>query len=373
MFKKLPVPVPLAIALVVSFLFFLSSLGFYLIKKSSRSSTLVAPVSTQSAESGFSLGPVALPTVPPADAIFNILLLGHGDPSHPGGDLADSIIVVHLDTTRKVVGLVSVPRDTWVALPEKPDDPATARPHKINEAYLIGKKAGGEERGFEVIKQAVTLVTGLPVHHVISIDFSGLNQLISALGGIEVDVTRSFDDYFYPVRGLELETCGRSGEDIAALSATLSGFQLEKHFPCRYEHLSFRAGKTTMDGQTALKFVRSRHADTGGGDFARAERQQAVLVAIKNRLLSLGALKKVPSLYDQYSRLVKSDLSKEVVVEGAKLIIDPDAYEVKKVILSTDNVLVSGKSSSGQYILTPKAGANTWSEVQNLIQESLGI
>ncbi len=347
--------------LFLAFLFFLSSLGFYSYRHSPKSVLVNPPAEVQP-----TTGP--LPTIAPAESVFNVLLMGHGDPSHPGGDLADSLVVVRLDTRVKEVALVSVPRDTWVALPVADNQ---SENHKINEAFVVGKRAGDDEAGFQMIKQAVTKVTDLPIHYYVSIDFSGMNQAIDVLGGVEVNVPQAFDDYFYPVKGRELETCGRSPADITALSATLSGFELEKQFPCRYEHLHFDAGPVEMNGETVLKFVRSRHSDQSGGDFARAERQQAVLIGIKEQLISLDALKKAPAFFDQLVHLVKTDLDQEIVKKAAELITNPSEFQVNKIVLSTDNVFSDGKSATGQYILVPKAGADQWQEVHQFINQNL--
>lgn len=355
-YRKIIIPVFLAL------LFFISSIVFYFYT-SVKKNVLVKPVSDEAL-----VGGMVLPTVPPAERVFNVLLLGHGDPSHPGGDLADSLIVVHLDTQAKKAALVSIPRDTWVALPVAENK---AEYHKINEAYSVGKKAGGESGGFDLIKRVVTKVTDLPIHYFVSVDFSGLNQAISLLGGIEVVVPKTFDDYFYPVKGRELETCGKTPEEVAELSATLSDFELEKQFKCRYERLHFDAGKTKMDGETVLKFVRSRHSDQSGGDFARAERQQAVLLAIKDKLISLDALNKAPLLFDKLVHTVKTDIDQEVVKAVAGLIINLDEYQISRLVLSTDNVFAFSKNSAGQFILVPKVGVDQWAQIHQYLKDQI--
>jgi anionic cell wall polymer biosynthesis LytR-Cps2A-Psr (LCP) family protein len=277
--------------------------------------------------------------------------LGQGDPSHPGASLTDTLIVVRFDTENRRLGLISVPRDTWYAH------------RKINAAYLNG--------GFDQVKQAVTTVTNLPIHYVIAVEFSGLIQLVDQLGGLTVNSPHTFDDYFYPVKGRELETCGKTPEEITQLSATMSGFLLEKQFPCRYEHLSFKAGEQKMAGETVLKFVRSRHADQSGNDFARSARQQAVLLALKDKLLSLKTLDNLPSLFPQLAKLVKTDFDLVAAQALAKLIVNPSGYQITKLVLSDENAFNSAKSSNGQYLLVPKAGDNNWSAIHQLIQSSL--
>src|SRR5690606_8070895 len=137
---------------------------------------------------------------------------------------------------------------------------------KINRAYSDAeiKQEGG---GIILSRAVVEKVLDQPVDYVLRVDFSGFVQAVDMLGGIDVKVDRTFDDYEYPVSGKETDTCGFEGEEFEKRATDSS--QLEA-FPCRYEHLHFDAGVQSMDGETALRFVRSRHA-TGaeGSDFAR--------------------------------------------------------------------------------------------------------
>jgi anionic cell wall polymer biosynthesis LytR-Cps2A-Psr (LCP) family protein len=291
--------------------------------------------------------PFALDISPAPSGQFNLLLLGQGDPSHEGNNLTDSMMVLHLDTDNKTASLIFIPRDLWVG-------------YKINEAY--------SKDGLKLVEEAVSFVTGLPIQKAILIDFNGFAQAIDSLGGIEVLVAKAFDDYYFPIKGKELEICDKSPEEVAQLSATLSGFELEKQFPCRYEHLHFDAGKTQMDGATALKFARSRHSAQAGSDFARGERQQAILIGIKDKLLSLDALKNVDQLFKQMIKLVKTDLDLETTKATAALIIDPQEYGITQIIPSEENVLVASKSPGGQAILLPKAGENNWDSFRDFVK-----
>jgi len=353
-----------------------------------KASPLVNPQPTTSQESHFTLD-----ISPAPSGQFNILLLGQGDPSHEGSSLTDSMMVLHLDTNRKTTSLIFIPRDLWVGYnhfaktPDvSPDGEGKARfqasPQNVGkaveslsektpsfqdgEAYKINE--ANSKDGLKLAEDAVSFVTGLPIQNAILIDFNGFAQAIDSLGEIEVTVTKSFDDYYFPIRGKELEICDKSPEEVAQLSATLSGFELEKQFPCRYEHLHFDAGKTHMDGATALKFARSRHSAQAGSDFDRGQRQQAILIGIKDKLLSLDALKNVDKLFNQMIKLVKTDLDLEGAKAIAALIIDPQEYEITQIIPSEENVLVASKGPGGQFILLPKAGENNWDSFRDFIR-----
>jgi len=309
---------------------------------------------------------------------FNILLLGYGGEGHEGGSLSDVLMVVHVSPQEKKVVLISIPRDTWVELPVRSD---IKEFHKINYAHAIGSddtkyplkepQFKGSIGGGELAKYALEKVTGLPMHFFLSVDFNGFKRIVDDLGGIDVNVPVTFDDYYYPIKGAENLSCGKSEEEIAALSATMSGFILEKEFQCRYEHLRFEKGVVPMDGETALKFVRSRHSDEHGGDFARSERQYSLLKSLLGKAISLNALTKWPELFDQFARLVKTDLNKDVIKLVVGEGLDLSEYKVFTLQLSTENVFKETKSQDGQYILVPKAGSGNWDEMHNFIKLQL--
>jgi LCP family protein required for cell wall assembly len=323
--------------------------------------------------------PNASPTpTPDPQAPFNVLLLGYGGAGHDGGDLTDTMIVGHIEPHAKKVTLISIPRDLWVPIPT---DGESVIYSKINAAYAIGlddrkypKKLDmykGQAGGGALAKYAVSKVIGDDIRYFASIDFGGFERAIDALGGIDVQVPRTFDDNFYPIKGLEDETCGYSAEELAEIHKKYSGFQLEQQFTCRYEKLHFDKGMTHMDGITALKFVRSRHSDTDGGDFARSQRQQAVLTAVREKVLTLGIVNNFVPFITKLSDVLRTDVS---ISEGKSLLDilgDPRDYKISTIVLSTDNVLKDGYSSDRQYILLPKAGQDNYSEIQKYIQSQL--
>lgn len=314
---------------------------------------------------------------PDPRSYYNILLLGYGGAGHSGGGLSDALTVANIDFEKKKITLISVPRDLWVEIPVRSD---IKENHKINFAFAIGgddrayplkePKYVGEHGGGEMAKYVVSQVIGMPINYYIAVDFGGFERAIDALGGIEVDVPKTFNDYFYPVRGLENEPCGKTPEEIASLTNTLSGFELEKQFPCRYEQLRFEAGENTMGGTTALKFVRSRHSNEHGGDFARSERQKAVLFGVRDKLLSLGGVPKAPEFFDQLVSMVKTDLNKNIIRGLIENHADAEDYSVSTIYLTTENVFRETRSSDGQFILLPKEGED-WSEVQNFVAREL--
>lgn len=303
-----------------------------------------------------------------------VLLLGYGGAGHQGGFLTDVIILLNFDIANKKIAFIHIPRDLWVTVTAGSSSLQT----KINATLPLGTKSGnyptadvGKDavlRGASLTKQAVTNVTGIPIQYVVGIDFNNFIGAIDALRGIEVNVPAVFDDPWYPVKGRELELCDHTPEEVTELSSKLSGFALEKEFPCRYEHLHFDPGMTHMNGETALKYSRSRHSTS---DFARGERQIHVLVGVKDKLFSLKALDKVPEFFKTLGRAVKTDITQTTITDAAYFLKEIPNYKLLQFGLSTANVLQGGTSSSGASILMSKSGENDWSSVQNFIKSEL--
>jgi polyisoprenyl-teichoic acid--peptidoglycan teichoic acid transferase len=178
----------------------------------------------------------------------NILILGKGGKGHAGADLTDTMIFASLSLTNHSITLVSIPRDIWI-----PEIRA-----KINSVYHYGNVQLERGGGLNFAKQVASKVTGQPVDYALAIDFSGFQDIIDTIGGVDVSVDRSFTDTKYPIAGKENDMCGG---DIT--------------FACRYKTIHFDKGIIHMDGATALEFARSREGDNGENtDFARSVRQQ---------------------------------------------------------------------------------------------------
>ncbi len=319
----------------------------------------------------------ATPIIGKSESI-NFLLLGYGGAGHDGGNLSDVIMVVNINSSKKEATFISIPRDLWAEIPVRSD---LKQNFKINAAYAIGnddKRYGlkepqyrGDTGAGNLAKKVVSDVTGLQIKKYIAVDFENFKKIIDTLGGIEVDVPVTFNDNFYPIKGQENATCGFSLEKITELHQKYTGDSLNQQFTCRYEQLHFDKGIKKIDGESALKFVRSRHASEDGGDFARSRRQKAVLLGIKDKLISLYAVKKINELYDEFKGLVRTDLD----VTGAKTLAEvmgqPKDYKLKFIGLSTDNVLLATKSLDGQFILIPKGGENVWRGIQKYIYDEI--
>ncbi|OGM05849.1 hypothetical protein A2125_02550 [Candidatus Woesebacteria bacterium GWB1_43_5] len=276
----------------------------------------------------------------------NILILGKGGKGHEAPELTDTIIFASISHKGAGITLVSLPRDIWI-----PQLRA-----KLNSAYYWGdqKAFGG---GLILAKATVEEIVGEPVHYAAVVDFSGLKSVVDLLGSIEVDIENSFVDEKYPISGREGDLCDG-----------------DRELKCRYETVSFEKGLGTMDGDTALKFVRSRNAEGDeGDDMARISRQQKVLDAIEKKLfsrevyLSPGRIKGLIALFGE---VVETDISDEAGAILARRVLESKnsrgSYVLGEDLL--DNPPIS-KLYDNLYVFVPKAG--TWEKVREWIDSLL--
>ena len=309
---------------------------------------------------------------------FNFLFLGYGGAGHDGAYLTDTIMVARLDLKKKKVDLISIPRDTWVKVPTKSGADFYS---KINALYQIGlfpdkypdlaTRYRSSKKKTALVDDAVKKITGLKIDNFAAIDFTGFAKAVDILGGVDIKVEKTFDDYQYPITGKETDLCGHTEAEIPALDKAIeASHSPQLIFPCRYEHLHFDAGLTHMDGQTALKYVRSRHSLQDGSDFGRARRQQLFLEALKTKILKLGFLTKLPSLLDELGNHVRTDVSlamiKKIATEAA---LNGRKYKKATLVISPKNVLKSSYSSYGGYILIPQDGIGSWQKVNKLVSD----
>ncbi len=300
----------------------------------------------------------------------NILLLGldKRKNSNVGGTLTDTIILASLDPKEQEALLISLPRDLWVKIDQNYYE-------KINKAYHYG--------GLESVENTVSGVLGLPVHYHAMVDFEGFRKGVNILGGIEVNVENSFDDYYFPIPGKENDLCGIDSEEAEKAAEIEDPAERERQqfkYWCRYEHVHFDAGKQKMDGETALKYARSRHAaGAEGTDFARAKRQQQVILAAKDRLFDLDItdFSKIKELWKTGQDAVETDLGLFELEQFYQIYQEYGTdWEIKTLVIDASNgeggflyAPINRNPYGGQYVLIPEAG--DFSELQAHIQKLL--
>ena len=306
------------------------------------------------------------------DNKINILLLGVGGGTHEGPNLTDTIIFASLDPTAKKVTLVSIPRDLWI-----PELKA-----KINTAYTYGegKQQGG---GLTLSKKVVSEMLGQQLDYAVKIDFNGFEKAVDMMGGLDIDVDNAFDDAQYPLSGKEDESCGLTDDEIASFSAQIAtGSATENEsFPCRYEHLHFDKGPSHMDGTTALKYVRSRHAiGKEGTDFARSKRQEKVISAFKDKIFSVDTFLnpvKVVGLVNVLRDSIDMDLKDNELDDFVRLMQKMKGAKIVSASVDTGDesqdrlgLLLNPPISEifeKQWVLIPRTGAGDYHEIQTYV------
>jgi polyisoprenyl-teichoic acid--peptidoglycan teichoic acid transferase len=185
---------------------------------------------------------------------------------------ADSILLLRIDPRRNRIAYLSIPRDLRVDIPGHSAS-------KINTAFQLGGPA--------LALRTVRNFTGIPIDHVVVVDFSDFTQLVDAVGGITIDNPRPIlsnrFDCPYPTQ----ERCQQ------------------------WQGWRFRKGEIELDGYRALIYsrVRENRLDPGDTDLTRGERQQRVMQAITSKIASPGTLARLPIVGEDLARPLATDLS----------------------------------------------------------------
>ena len=323
------------------------------------------------------IGNVSALDLKQTDGRTNILLLGSDKrtlgPESGRNTLTDTILVASIGNIENDVVLISLPRDLWI-----PNYGS-----KINAIYALSER-NQIGSGMEKTKSAIEEVLAIPIHYEVMVTFDLFENMINILDGVEVNVENSFTDTAYPIEGRENDTCGKSAENIEKVikeaeesEKTVDYFSL---FPCRYEIIVFEQGIQKMDGETALRYARSRHGNNNEGtDFARSKRQQNLIMAIKGKALSLETLInpiKLKELYDTYSTNVETNVELKDIQNFYLLSQKLDFNKVVSVVLddrseANDGGLLYAPSDrklyNGQYVLIPQTG--DFSQIHAYVQK----
>jgi polyisoprenyl-teichoic acid--peptidoglycan teichoic acid transferase len=205
---------------------------------------------------------------PPPGKPFYMLLMG--DDRRPGETIArsDTIIVARIDPQLKRVSMLSIPRDTRVAIPGHGMD-------KINAALALG--------GYPLAIQTVKNYTGLPISHFLTVDFDGLRYVVDAMGGLWINVPFKIDD-------------NRTNTNWGRKTRVI------------------QPGYQKLDGWKALTLVRARH-QFADGDFQRTKDQQMFLKALVKQGLQLSNVFKAPQIVNAVVNHIHTDLKVREIVD----------------------------------------------------------
>lgn len=264
---------------------------------------------------------------------INALLLGiRGENDPDGGLLTDGIMVVSFKKSTGQVALISIPRDLYLQMPGE------TKYEKINAAYVMGLEK--YDNGLDYAKKTVAYVTGIYIDYAVAINFDAFQDVIDLLGGITIYLKEPFieDKQWW---------CDENGEN------------------CR--PFIVEAGEQTLDGETALFYVRSRFSSN---DFDRARRQQQVLLALKDKVLSLGILAdplKISGVLDVLSKNVRTDVSPWEVPKLIELAKKAKTDNIiKRVFENSEQGLLYQTIINGIYVLLPTEG--NFSKIREICQ-----
>lgn len=280
------------------------------------------------------------------DDRINILLLGVGGKGHDGGQLTDTIMIASIKPSTKQVALFSIPRDLAIPL-------ENMGWRKINNVNALAE-ANEPGSGGMATSQAIGHLLDAPIHYYLRVDFAGFEKIIDEVDGVDVLVENTLDDYSYPILGQEENP----------------------NYSARFEHLHVEPGMQHMDGSLALKFARSRHGVGGEGtDFARARRQQKILEAARDELLSANTLlnpKKVTNIFNEVNSNVSTNLKVWEMVKIFGFVKNVEKEHIINKVLdnSPSGLLVDGVGDNGAYILSPRSG--DFSEITYLFANLFG-
>lgn len=276
----------------------------------------------------------------------NLLLLGKGGEGHDAPELTDTIILASVKHDTNKITFISLPRDIWIKEYRA----------KLNSIYYWGERRE-DTSSIDFVTKVVQEKLGQPIHYAVVVDFVAFKDVIDIIGGIEVDVENGFVDERYPIPGRENDLCGGDPE-----------------YNCRYETISFEQGVQHMDGERALKFVRSRHAEGDEGtDFARSARQQKVIAAVKDKVISSEVLlsrEKVNALIATGQEHIETDMTMSAAAILARRGLEAKG-EVDSHVLPEDLLERPDPSSKYDdlYVFVPKN--EDWTEIRQWIANLL--
>ena len=262
---------------------------------------------------------------------INVLLLGIDRRNGTGWAYrTDTIVVVTLDPEIGAAGMLSIPRDLQVSIPGHGND-------RINTANVYGYRQDNPEGGPDLLKATIEANFGVPIDGYLMVDFAVFERIVDTLGGIDVDVPRVLHDTRYPDP--------RPGD------------------PYAFKTIHFDSGRQRMDGKRALEYARSRMSTT---DYDRAARQQLLLLAIRERALSLSAIPRWPGLAMTVVDGVRTDMDPGELLVLAFSAVQIDATDLKQVVLEPP-LVVGHRRADGAAVQLPR-----WELINPVLEELFG-
>lgn len=267
-----------------------------------------------------------------SDDRVNILLLGVGGEGHDGAYLSDTIILLSIQPSTHKIASIAIPRDLLVDIPGYGYG-------KINAADAIGEV---KEKGTGPIlaSQVIGKIINQPIQYYVRGDFQAFKELVDDVGKITVYVDKPFTDYQFPT------------------------------YDFKYQTVSFVKGWQDMNGEKALAYSRSRHGNNGeGSDFARSRRQQKVILALKDQILSASTIfnpGKFDSIIGSLSNHIQTNIQPWELMNLMKLAPKLD-YEnmINRVIDAGPDAPLLETSYNGASVLVTRN--DSFDEIQHIV------
>jgi polyisoprenyl-teichoic acid--peptidoglycan teichoic acid transferase len=268
--------------------------------------------------------PSVIPQVERGERV-NVLLVGIDSGAGRDHALTDTMLVVSLDADGDSA-MLSVPRD----LVNAPLPNGEPYPNKLNSLLQTANAdpATYPLGGVGTLKATISNLLGVPIHYLAAVDMVGFQRMIDAVGGVVVNVEQAVAD---PRSDLFLEP-----------------------------------GPVFMDGELALRFVRSRYG-AGNDDFVRADRQQQLIAALRNTLAQSNLLVELPGLLDAVQSTIASDVPQDRIPDLAQAIQNVDMGSLEREVIQPPLYVTPATGAGGAYILIPDLDA-----IRDLGQELLG-
>lgn len=276
----------------------------------------------------------------------NILLMGRGGGNHDAPDLTDTIMVASVDPVNKTAALLSLPRDLWVNVPDLGVMKLNAAFQSGQSRYLGQVTPGATapkaiQAGFDSIDKTLSEVLDITIDYHVLVDFKAFKEAVDAVGGVDVNVPADLVD---PTMAWE-----NGGDPTLA-----------------------KAGPQSFNGTEALLYSRSRETSS---DFARGERQRALLLALKTKAISMGTLSnpaKLSGLIGAFGDNVKTDLSISNANRLYSILKDVKDSKIRSVSLVDEgNAYVTTGNIAGQSVVLPKAGLFKYEAIQGFVRTQL--
>ncbi len=255
---------------------------------------------------------------------INVLLVGVDSGPGRGQALTDTMLVVSIDPNGGPPAMISVPRDVYgTPLPD-----GRVYNSKLNSLMSVAASRPGEfpQGGAGTLKSAIGELLGIRIHYFGAVNLLGFRDAVDAIGGVDVVVERTVNDPFY-----------RNEFD------QLTGFYLA-------------AGQHHLDGTTALAFARSRKG-YGDSDFTRADRQQQLLAAIRQKLTAGNLVFSLPGLLDAVKSTITTDIPGDRLAWLATAVQQADMANLQRVVLQPPDFMSPRSDPRAGYILVPDLDA----------------